>query len=91
MRRKIEISSSEAKIDRIGAKWRKKISKPPGKRDKWAILLGVRVENRATDPDFGQKTATRFRPEKQLCPALNSFFTITAEIFTRSLAKFYCQ
>ena len=35
--------------------------KPTGKEDKWFLLLCVGGKNRASDPNFGEKTASRFR------------------------------
>ena len=44
-----------------------------GKEDKWFLLLCVGGKNRASDPNFGEKTASRFRSvSKQLCKALTS-------------------
>ena len=51
MWRKVESSSSEAKIVRIGAEKRKNFFKPTGKADKWTIVLCVGGENRAADPN----------------------------------------
>ena len=66
VRRKIESSSSEAKIVGIGKERRTIFFKPTGKGDKWSILLCVGGENRAADPNFGSGLS------KQLCPALSA-------------------
>ena len=67
--RKVEISSSEAKIGRIEPERWKSFSKPTGKGDKWTILLCVGGENREADPNFREKTGLWFRSFETALPS----------------------
>ena len=64
VRKKIESSSSlVVKLKSLELEWKEEMfSKATGKGDKWNILLCVGGENRAPDPNFGEKTTSWFRP-----------------------------
>ena len=71
---KVESSSGEAKVVRIGAERRNVFFKLTLKGDEWTILLCVGGENRAGDPNFGEKTASRSRSFETALSSLDSVY-----------------